>query len=172
MGLVGESGWGKTTLGRTILNLVKAQGGSVLFEGAEIGNMPEARFKPLRRDMAMMFQDPIGSLSPRKSVRALITEPFQIHGITGVDLDAKAERPAQMVRLPKALLSRYQHELSGGQVRRVGVARALALNPKLIIADEPTAGLDGSVQERCRSEKPHHIQLDGRRSHACHFPLA
>jgi len=146
VGLVGESGSGKTTLGRTVLNLVQAQAGRVRFEGQDTHNMPESRFKPLRRDMAMMFQDPVGSLSPRKSVRALITEPFQIHGVTGVDLDAEAERLAEMVRLPKPFLSRYPHEVSGGQARRVGVARALALNPKLIIADEPTAGLDVSVQ--------------------------
>ncbi|NBD31267.1 MAG: ATP-binding cassette domain-containing protein, partial [Alphaproteobacteria bacterium] len=110
VGLVGESGSGKTTLGRCVLNLVQAQGGSVRFEGQDILNMPEGRFKPLRRDMAMMFQDPVGSLSPRKSVRALITEPFQIHGVTDVDLDAEAERLAEMVRLPKPFLSRYPHE--------------------------------------------------------------
>ncbi|APH71992.1 dipeptide ABC transporter ATP-binding protein [Aquibium oceanicum] len=146
VGLVGESGSGKTTLGRTILNLGPSHSGSVRFEGREVLGLPERRFVALRRDMAMMFQDPIGSLSPRRTVRALITEPFQIHGIGGRDLDLEAERLSDMVRFPRAFLSRYPHELSGGQARRVGVARALALEPKLVIADEPTAGLDVSVQ--------------------------
>ena len=146
LGIVGESGSGKTTLGRTILKLLPAQAGEVCFEGVDTLDMPERRFKSLRRHMAMMFQDPIGSLSPRKSVRALITEPFDIHGLSERDRDAEAERLCEMVGLPRAFLSRYPHELSGGQSRRVGVARALALQPKLIIADEPTAGLDVSVQ--------------------------
>jgi oligopeptide/dipeptide ABC transporter ATP-binding protein len=143
---VGESGSGKTTLGRTILNLLAARSGAVRFEGRDVAGLPERQFKPLRRDMAMMFQDPVGSLSPRKSVRALITEPFQIHGVRDVNLDDEAERLCDLVRLPRDFLSRYPHELSGGQARRVGVARALALRPKLIVADEPTAGLDVSVQ--------------------------
>ena len=146
LGLVGESGSGKTTLGRAILKLVPVSGGRVLFDGDEVQAMTERQFKPLRRNMAMMFQDPNGSLSPRKTVRSLITEPLLIHGVEGINVDREAERLADMVRLSRTLLSRFPHQLSGGQARRVGVARALALNPRLIIADEPTAGLDVSVQ--------------------------
>ena len=146
LGLVGESGSGKTTLGLTILGLVRAHSGSVRFEQRELIGLSEAQFKPLRRDMAMMFQDPVGSLSPRLSVQGLITEPFEFAGIgSGNRLDEAIEL-CRMVNLPTNFLSRYPHELSGGQARRVGVARALALRPKLIIADEPTAGLDVSVQ--------------------------
>ena len=146
VGLVGESGSGKTTFGRTSLGLIDAHSGSVKFEGRELTGLSRAEFMPLRRDMAMMFQDPVGSLSPRQTVRSLITEPFQFHDTGRHDVDAEAERLCDMVKFPRNFLTRYPHELSGGQARRVGVARALALRPRLVIADEPTAGLDVSVQ--------------------------
>lgn len=145
-GLVGESGSGKTTLGRAIIGLVPVQEGTIRFNGAELIGLSDAAYKPYRRDIAMMFQDPVASLSPRRTVRSLVTEPFKIHGLGKRDLDAEAARLLGMVGLTTDFFGRYPHELSGGQARRVGVARALALSPKLIIADEPTAGLDVSVQ--------------------------
>jgi oligopeptide/dipeptide ABC transporter ATP-binding protein len=146
LGLVGESGSGKTTLGRAILGLLPAAEGTVRFEGQELNSRSRAALQDLRQHMSMMFQDPVGSLSPRLTVRALVTEPFVIHGRGTGDLDRQAEKLCAMVNLPANFLSRYPHELSGGQARRVGVARALALEPRMIIADEPTAGLDVSVQ--------------------------
>jgi oligopeptide/dipeptide ABC transporter ATP-binding protein len=147
LGLVGESGSGKTTLGRTVIGLIRDAAGEVRFAGASVLGRSDRALRPIRREMAMMFQDPVASLSPRLTVRALVIEPFRIHGLRRArDLEDEARRLLAMVGLPADFLDRYPHELSGGQARRVGVARALALDPKLIIADEPTAGLDVSVQ--------------------------
>ncbi|MDE0304014.1 MAG: ABC transporter ATP-binding protein [Albidovulum sp.] len=145
-GLAGESGSGKSSLGRAIMGLTPAKDGSIRFKGDEIRGLPPREFKRYRRAMAMMFQDPVASLSPRQKVRRLVMEPFEIHGADGRDLNREAENLFQMVGLSREFFDRYAHELSGGQARRVGVARALALRPALIIADEPTAGLDVSVQ--------------------------
>jgi oligopeptide/dipeptide ABC transporter ATP-binding protein len=146
LALVGESGSGKSTLGRAITGLVPMAGGRVRFQGKEPLRAGAAARKAYRREVAMMFQDPISSLSPRRNVRALITEPFVVHRLSERNLDQEAHRLLALVGLPKDFAGRYPHQLSGGQARRVGVARAVALLPKLIIADEPTAGLDVSVQ--------------------------
>jgi len=146
LGIVGESGSGKTSLIRAIIGLNDLAGGRIWFDGREIVDRTDAAFRPLRRQIGTMFQDPVASLSPRKTVRSLILEPFRIHGVETGEPVARAAELMDMVGLPRALLESYPHQLSGGQARRVGVARALALRPKLVIADEPTAGLDVSVQ--------------------------
>lgn len=145
-GIVGESGSGKSTLARAITGLHHASEGSILYRGQELRNLSESKFRKLRREIVMMFQDPVGSLSPRLSIKSLITEPYLIQGMKEKDLESEARRLLQMVGLPAEFASRYPYQISGGQARRVGVARALALNPKLLIADEPTAGLDVSIQ--------------------------
>ena len=144
LGLVGESGSGKTTLARAMMGLQPITGGSLRFEGHELKS--SADFSMFRRSSALMFQDSVASLSPRRKVEAQVTEPFVIHGLAMTDRRKKAHEMLDRVGLPAAMAQRYPHELSGGQARRVCVARALALNPKLVIADEPTAGLDVSVQ--------------------------
>ncbi|TPW29921.1 ABC transporter ATP-binding protein [Pararhizobium mangrovi] len=146
LGLVGESGSGKSTIARALIGLNPVADGSIRFDGREIAGLGERQYGALRREMSMMWQDPVGSLSPRLTVRSLVTEPFRIHGVKGRDLDEEASRLLTMVGLGPDFASRFPHQLSGGQARRVGVARALALDPKLVIADEPTAGLDVSVQ--------------------------
>ncbi len=146
LGLVGESGSGKSTLARAVMGLVPVAEGQVRVEGRRIDGLGGQALAPFRRRMAMMFQDPVGSLSPRLTVRSLVAEPFRIHGVRDRDLDAEVRRLLGLVGLGPDFAQRFPHQLSGGQARRVGVARALALDPKLIIADEPTAGLDVSVQ--------------------------
>ncbi len=144
--LVGESGSGKTTLARAVNGLQAISAGAITFEGQRIDGLDRRSMKSVRRRMSMMFQDPVGSLSPRMTVGDLVTEPFRIHGIEGRNLREEAARLLTLVGLPTDFVSRFPHQLSGGQARRVGVARAIALDPALIIADEPTAGLDVSVQ--------------------------
>jgi oligopeptide/dipeptide ABC transporter ATP-binding protein len=143
-GLVGESGSGKTTLARAMLGLLRTSAGTLRFDGNVLKT--PADFSALRRASAMMFQDPVASLSPRMKVGAAITEPFVIHHLPMDDRRQRARELLERVRLSPDLAGRYPHELSGGQARRVCVARALALNPRFVIADEPTAGLDVSVQ--------------------------
>lgn len=146
LALVGESGSGKTTFGRAIMGLVRSCAGEVRFEGQVLRALPRRAMRRAQRRMAMMFQDPVASLSPRLTVRRLIAEPLIGEGRSRPERDEEARRLIRLVGLSADLLERYPHQLSGGQARRVGVARALALNPRLIIADEPTAGLDVSVQ--------------------------
>jgi oligopeptide/dipeptide ABC transporter ATP-binding protein len=144
LGLVGESGSGKTTLGRTILGLTKATSGQVFFDGREITALRRRKLRRLRRRMQMIFQDPYSSLSPRLRVSYLLMEPYKINDVPPAERYSVREL-LDMVELSPEQATKYPHELSGGQARRVGIARALALQPDFIVADEPTAGLDVSA---------------------------
>jgi len=147
LGLVGESGCGKTTVGRTILRLYDPTEGRIIFEGNDIARLAQREMRKLRGRMQMVFQDPYSSLNPRQNVGNLIAEPLKIHSIaSGDDARRRAEELLDIVGLPKASTARYPHEFSGGQRQRIGLARALALNPDLIVADEPVSALDVSIQ--------------------------
>ena len=147
VGLVGESGCGKSTVARTILRLIEPTGGEVFFEGEDILKLGKKPMRTLRRQMQIIFQDPYASLNPRMTVASIVGEPLEIHRIAKGR--AKEERVANIlekVGLRPEHMRRYPHEFSGGQRQRIGIARALALNPKLIIGDEPVSALDVSIQ--------------------------
>jgi len=148
LGLVGESGSGKTTLGRLLVRLLRPTSGGIQFDGVEIGNLSEAELRPLRARIQMIFQDPQSSLNPRLRLGVTLTRPLQIHGRLKRRQDQRERAAAllDLVGLPTGLIDRYPHELSGGQRQRAGIARALALQPDFIVADEIVSGLDVSTQ--------------------------
>jgi oligopeptide/dipeptide ABC transporter ATP-binding protein len=148
-GLVGESGCGKTTIGRTILRLMPATSGEVLFEGKNVFSVPRREMQRLRRQMQIVFQDPYASLNTRLNVKQILTEPFVIHGVGNRrERQERVQALLRVVGLQSSDSERFPHEFSGGQRQRIGIARALALNPKLVICDEPVSALDVSIQSQ------------------------
>jgi len=149
LGLVGESGCGKSTVGRSILRLVPATSGSVTFDSQDVYAADRKRMRSLRRQMQIIFQDPVGSLNPRMSVGKMIAEPMQVHGLAkGSELQDRVAALLERVGLEAHHAERYPHEFSGGQRQRIGIARALAVNPSFIVCDEPVSALDVSIQSQ------------------------
>jgi len=147
LGLVGESGCGKSTVGRALLRLYKPTAGRIVFDGQDITDLGEQEMRPLRRRMQMIFQDPFASLNPRHSVGRLVGDPLRAHGLASRrQANARVRELLRIVGLPEDAVSRYPHEFSGGQRQRIGVARAIALNPDFVVADEPVSALDVSIQ--------------------------
>jgi oligopeptide/dipeptide ABC transporter ATP-binding protein len=147
LGLVGESGCGKTTVGRSILRLIEPDAGSVRFDGVDLLALSRKDLRRKRRDMQLIFQDPYASLNPRMTIRTIVGEPFAIHRLaSGLDREHRVADLLKTVGLDPAVMNRYPHEFSGGQRQRIGIARSLALKPKLVVADEPVSALDVSIQ--------------------------
>ena len=147
LGIVGESGCGKSTTARLMLRLIDPTAGTIRFDGQDITRLPQRGLRPLRREMQMIFQDPYASLNPRKTVEQIVGQPFRIHrGVPRGEAKLRIKELLEVVGLSPEHASRYPHEFSGGQRQRIGIARALALNPKLIVCDEPVSALDVSVQ--------------------------
>ena len=148
-GLVGESGCGKSTIGKVLLRLQDATAGQVFFEGQDIMGLSPKEMRKLRRDMQIIFQDPYASLNPRMTVGEIVAEPLEIHGVVkGADKDKRVKNLLEVVGLASYHARRHPHEFSGGQRQRIGIARALALNPKMIVCDEPVSALDVSIQSQ------------------------
>ncbi len=149
IGIVGESGCGKSTVGKTLLRLYDPTEGRVTFEGKDLAHMGGKELRDIRRDIQMIFQDPFESLNSRHTVGAIIEEPFVIHGVlTPKERKKEVERLLERVGLPARAANKYPHEFSGGQRQRIGIARAIALKPKMIICDEPVSALDVSIQSQ------------------------
>lgn len=148
LGLVGESGCGKSTTGRTILRLIEPTSGEIIFEGQDISNLSPSKLRTLRKDMQLIFQDPYSSLDPRKTVSQIISEPIRANKIlkTQKEIDERVAELMETVGLAMRLFNTYPHELDGGRRQRIGIARALAMKPKLIVCDEPVSALDVSIQ--------------------------
>ncbi|MCX7682771.1 MAG: ATP-binding cassette domain-containing protein, partial [Anaerolineae bacterium] len=147
LGLVGESGCGKTTVGRTVILLYRPTSGSVYYEGRDLTRMSGNELRAMRRKMQIIFQDPYASLNPRLTVGAIVGEPLEIHNICrGKEMRERVEHLLELVGLNPYFVNRYPHEFSGGQRQRIGIARALALNPEFIVCDEPISALDVSIQ--------------------------
>ncbi|MFQ6078371.1 MAG: ATP-binding cassette domain-containing protein, partial [Thermodesulfobacteriota bacterium] len=147
LGLVGESGSGKTTIGKTILRLTPATSGRILFTGKDITALPARDFRPLRKEMQMIFQDLDAALNPKMRIRAILKEAISLHqDMNGAQVERKVDELLEQVNLKESKLTNFPHELSGGEKRRVGIARALAVGARFLVADEPTSALDVSIQ--------------------------